>query len=131
MGSMTAIPIPKRTLTRPPNIQRQLSDSTHQHHVPEGEVDTWWHRKCGLRDLMNPAVLGLACHDEPLSRSKLDRDRVLGLAVPKLESASSTQGQAGNGGAIPKTRLVITVPADAIMAIAVKIQQNRIEPGAR
>jgi len=79
---------------------------------------------------MNPEVLGLARHDEPLSRFKLDRDRVFGLPVPELESASSTQGQAGNGGAIPKTGLVITMPADAIMAIPIKIQQNRIEPGA-
>src|SRR4029077_19232137 len=78
-----------------------------------------------------PEALSLASHDQPQALTEFKRDCLLRSPMSKLEVTRRTKRQAGDGRAIPKTRLVVAMPADTVAAISIEIEQNRIVRSAR
>jgi hypothetical protein len=103
----------------------------HRDHAPEREIDAGRNSSGGLRHLVNPEALSLASHDQPKALTELKRDCLLCSAMAKLEAPRRTKRQAGDGRTIAKTGLVVAMPADAVAAISIEIEQNRIVRPAR
>jgi hypothetical protein len=103
----------------------------HRDHAPEREIDAAFNRRRSFRHLVNPESLSLASHDQPKALTEFKRDCLLRSPVSKLKAPRRTKRQAGYGREIPKTRFVVAMPAYAVAAISIEIEQNRIVRSAR
>ena len=86
----------------------------HRGHALEREIDAAFDRRRSFRHLANPEALSLSSHDQPKALIEFKRDCLLRSSMSKLEATRRTKRQAGDGRAIPKTRLVVAMPADAV-----------------
>jgi hypothetical protein len=103
----------------------------HRDHAPKREIDAAFDRRRSFWHLVNPEALSLASHNQPKRLTEFKRDCLLCSPMSKLEAPRHTKRQAGDGRAIPKTHLVVAMPADAVAAISIKIEQDRIVRYAR
>ena len=83
---------------------------------------------------MFPEVLGLALHDQQRAVRKANHHGLeispLLVAQPELTRGAQTDGS--DDGALTEFRLVVAVPAHAVVTIAIEIQQHAVEqPTAR
>jgi hypothetical protein len=80
---------------------------------------------------VNPEALSLAGHDQPIALTQFKRDCLLRSPMTKLKAPRRTKRQVGDCRVIPKTRLVVAMPADTVAAISIEIEQNGIVQSAQ
>lgn len=97
--------------------------------LTKGQIDSWRMHAFLLGYLMHPERLGRAPHDQHTAVVEGETQGGLGalVAMSQLETTTRTEAHGSDHGEPAQFGLVITVPADAVLAIAVMVGQHGIE----
>ena len=60
---------------------------------------------------------------------KVNLDGLFGFPMTKIESAGCTQADGGNRRFTSVDRFIVRVPANAVVAVAIQVDQYRVELG--
>lgn len=94
---------------------------------PKSEIDPGSDLLFGLRDLVTPTGLAAPLHDQAGSMGQIKADEVAAIPMLQLKTPGSTKRQAGNHWVRTEDRLIIAVPAHAVLAVAIEIEEDAVE----
>src|SRR5690606_19224536 len=108
-----------------PRTKRQQTLSPDQ---AKSEVEAWRHRLGGFRHLMLPIMLGCASNDQQRAMSKLQGmlDALMPLAA-QIETPGTAKIERSHQWVMAQLRLIVTVPAHGVLAIAVIVEQHTVQ----
>jgi len=79
-----------------------------------------------LRHAVYPVLLRSAAHHDEIARSGFENDRTTSRPRLDQESALRSQGEDRNSAFRSSTRKAITMPAGAVLSVAVKVQPQAV-----
>ncbi len=94
----------------------------------EGEVDAGLGDALRFGQLVPPVVLGGALHQQQATVGEVEGlfERFI-AAVLQVEAAGGSEAEGGDRRVLPQFWLVVAMPAHAVLAIAVEVEQDAIE----
>ena len=95
----------------------------------KGQIDSGVDGAFGFGDLVFPVHLCLAAHDQqgPVPQGEFDRRQFLAVFVFEQEAAGASYTQRGDGRLFAQFAFVVAVPAHAVLAVTITIEQDAVK----